>query len=69
MFLRSAPYKKPTENGIFDKPIEETWSSGSNLMKNLKIAQNSLREHGHFLESDALNDVLITCAQPLNWVG
>ncbi|KAE8363258.1 Aconitase/3-isopropylmalate dehydratase [Aspergillus caelatus] len=64
MFLRSAPYSKHTENEISDEPIEETSSSGSNLIKNLKIAQNILRDHGHFRESDALNDVLITCAQP-----
>ncbi|OGM47661.1 aconitase family protein [Aspergillus bombycis] len=64
MFLRSASSSKHTENAISDRLIEGTLSLGSsNLLKNLKIAQGTLRDYGHFRESDALGDILITCAQ------
>ncbi|PIG90111.1 aconitase family protein [Aspergillus arachidicola] len=43
--------------------VERTSLLGSNLLQNLKIAQNTLRDYGHFREADALTDVLITCAQ------
>ncbi|KAB8265420.1 hypothetical protein BDV32DRAFT_144709 [Aspergillus pseudonomiae] len=36
----------------------------SNLLNNLTIAQGTLRDYGYFRESDALTDILITCAQP-----
>ncbi|KAK6835654.1 hypothetical protein RU639_002147 [Aspergillus parasiticus] len=43
--------------------VERTSLLGSNLLQNLKIAQNTLRDYGHFREADALTDVLITRAQ------
>lgn len=43
--------------------VERTSSLGSNLLQNLKIAQDTLRDYGHFREADALTDVLINCAQ------
>lgn len=63
MFMRSAPCSKYTENAISDRLIEGTSSLGSNLLQNLKIAQDTLRDYGHFREADALTDVLINCAQ------
>ncbi|KAB8269260.1 hypothetical protein BDV30DRAFT_229958 [Aspergillus minisclerotigenes] len=63
MFVRIAPCSKHTENAISDRLIEGTSSLGSNLIQNLKIAQNTLRDYGHFREADALTDVLINSAQ------
>ncbi|KAE8344407.1 hypothetical protein BDV24DRAFT_171875 [Aspergillus arachidicola] len=63
MFVRSELCSKHTENAISDRRIEGTSLLGSNLLQNLKIAQNTLRDYGHFREADALTDVLITCAQ------
>ncbi|KAB8199396.1 hypothetical protein BDV34DRAFT_218084 [Aspergillus parasiticus] len=63
MFARSELCSKHTENAISDRHIEGTSLLGSNLLQNLKIAQNTLRDYGHFREADALTDVLITRAQ------
>ncbi|KJK65953.1 aconitate hydratase putative Aquifex type [Aspergillus parasiticus SU-1] len=63
MLARSELCSKHTENAISDRHIEGTSLLGSNLLQNLKIAQNTLRDYGHFREADALTDVLITRAQ------
>ncbi|KAE8311765.1 hypothetical protein BDV41DRAFT_565520 [Aspergillus transmontanensis] len=63
MFARSELCSKHTENAISDRHIEGTSLLGSNLLQNLKIAQNTLRDYGHFREADALRDVLITRAK------
>ncbi|KAE8351840.1 aconitase family protein [Aspergillus coremiiformis] len=44
-------------------------SSESNLLTQLEIAQRILRSLGHLRESDALTDVLVICAQPIEQGG
>ncbi|KAE8167979.1 hypothetical protein BDV40DRAFT_311437 [Aspergillus tamarii] len=59
-----------TENGISDEPIEEASSSSICVIKNLKIAQNTLRGHGLTeyadLTEEQESEVLFLVARPFH---